>query len=308
MIRLQFCDKPEAEREKIVNEYYNCNIRNRAKRKIAKLEEWCEKYLQNVKQSDGSLPKSYNFRGVVEALPKELMSMKEHIDNHPNSAHMMKELKGQGAKARCYISDTLYGDRRREARKMIIESLSVTVCPYCNRNYVFSKENVDTCELDHYIPKGKYPIFAISFYNLIPCCPICNRKKGEEQFDFYPHDKDSRDNEIRFTYHLKGVDYSEDASLVVVKIQSSEKLKNQIEVLKLDKIYKHHNDIVFEIIKKYHVFNKAYCNSLYHEFSDLFASEEEVTQMIFGTQEKKKYGLRPLSKMITEILKEIENM
>jgi hypothetical protein len=33
--------------------------------------------------------------------------------------------------------------------------------------------------LDHYIPKEKFPEYAVYPDNLVPCCPICNQKRGD---------------------------------------------------------------------------------------------------------------------------------
>lgn len=54
----------------------------------------------------------------------------------------------------------------------MVESLpeaDVDLCPYCSLN-----QNPD---LDHFLPKDKFPEFALHGHNLIPICPQCNRKK-----------------------------------------------------------------------------------------------------------------------------------
>lgn len=54
----------------------------------------------------------------------------------------------------------------------MVESLpeaDADLCPYCNLN-----QNPD---LDHYLPKDKFPEFSLHGSNLIPICPQCNRKK-----------------------------------------------------------------------------------------------------------------------------------
>ncbi len=45
-------------------------------------------------------------------------------------------------------------------------------CPLC------SVRRVDT--LDHYLPKSKYPVLAVTPINLIPACAPCNKKKSIE--------------------------------------------------------------------------------------------------------------------------------
>lgn len=44
-------------------------------------------------------------------------------------------------------------------------------CQYC----LISERDA----LDHYAPKERFPEFSVLPRNLIPCCPICNRLKGE---------------------------------------------------------------------------------------------------------------------------------
>lgn len=62
-------------------------------------------------------------------------------------------------------------------------------CPYC----VLSEPNT----LEHILPKGRYPEYAVHVFNLIPCCSKCNSHKGEAI-------KDSRTGlpqTLNFYYH-----------------------------------------------------------------------------------------------------------
>lgn len=60
--------------------------------------------------------------------------------------------------------------------------LDVSVCPYCNSQYIFTyigeNKNGESGgirpELDHCFPKSKNPFLAISLYNLVPSCSQCN--------------------------------------------------------------------------------------------------------------------------------------
>jgi len=83
--------------------------------------------------------------------------------------------------------------------------LGVRICPYCNRNFTTTLSRLKSTskdkelnkqgssvkkfgrarpQLDHYYPKAQYPYLAISLYNLIPSCNICNSSlKGS--IDFY---------------------------------------------------------------------------------------------------------------------------
>lgn len=50
------------------------------------------------------------------------------------------------------------------------------ICPSCGS--LMSEET-----LDHYLPKGKYPHFAVTPANLTPMCDPCQRRKGEKTGD-----------------------------------------------------------------------------------------------------------------------------
>lgn len=60
--------------------------------------------------------------------------------------------------------------------------LGVKVCPYCNRMYtttLFGEEKIRP-DFDHFYPKSKYPYLAVSLFNLIPSCSMCNKRKGDK--------------------------------------------------------------------------------------------------------------------------------
>lgn len=94
----------------------------------------------------------------------------------------------------------------------------LTVCPYCGKAYIeVEKEQGyrdDKPPIDHYLPKSIYPFFALSCYNMIPCCTSCNSigNKGsnnpfsdEVPTNIYllnPHV--FYDDAIRFSYEYNG--------------------------------------------------------------------------------------------------------
>lgn len=67
-------------------------------------------------------------------------------------------------------------------------SIGVKVCVYCNISYiktVYSKDNTQVLRpfFDHFHGKARFPLLAMSLYNLIPCCYYCNSSlKGETEF------------------------------------------------------------------------------------------------------------------------------
>lgn len=64
------------------------------------------------------------------------------------------------------------------------ERLGVTVCPYCNRSYIFTvkkdaRNGKARPQYDHFFPKSIYPYLAVSMYNLVPSCAVCNGGKSD---------------------------------------------------------------------------------------------------------------------------------
>jgi hypothetical protein len=85
-----------------------------------------------------------------------------------------------------------YDNRTVEMKRLLGEMLDTLpaanrdLCPYCS---------LDTNpELDHFLPKAKYPEFSLHARNLFPICGPCNRRKlnrirsipGGERYFLYP--------------------------------------------------------------------------------------------------------------------------
>lgn len=79
----------------------------------------------------------------------------------------------------------------------LIKDLGITVCPYCNRNYINSRHDKLGCEFDHYYNKDEFPFFALTLSNLVPSCSTCNRIKGVNYYEFFPFDIRG-DTEVKF--------------------------------------------------------------------------------------------------------------
>jgi hypothetical protein len=55
--------------------------------------------------------------------------------------------------------------------------LDTRACVYCNRQYtltVVAMDEITRPEFDHFYSQSEHPLLALSFYNLIPSCHICN--------------------------------------------------------------------------------------------------------------------------------------
>ncbi|MEH7110640.1 hypothetical protein V7083_23210, partial [Bacillus sp. JJ1764] len=91
----------------------------------------------------------------------------------------------------------------------LLNKINIQVCPYCNRQYIttlYTKRQKTRAQLDHFFDKATYPFLAISLYNLVPSCAVCNSSlKGQKKFfvNTYIHPYiDSFGDKYRFTLDL----------------------------------------------------------------------------------------------------------
>src|SRR5699024_4968657 len=63
-------------------------------------------------------------------------------------------------------------------------------------------------QFDHYLSKSKYPYFAISLLNLIPCCGLCIQAKSDKEDQIlYPYYEEMGTDVMFRTKAKKGLTY-----------------------------------------------------------------------------------------------------
>jgi len=200
----------------------------------------------------------------------------------------------------------------------LIEKLDIHVCPYCNRENIFKFEDTvkntarTIATFDHFYSKKQYPFLAVSFYNLIPCCHICNSKfKHKKDFfdieHLHPYQEDFN-SLAKFKLKIESVNYFYDKNEFSIELfAEDEKTKNTIETFRLNDLYQNHKDIVLELIQKREIYPDSYIDELAHNYSGLFKNREDLLRLITcGYVEDKDLNKRPLSKLIKDISEELE--
>ena len=169
-----------------------------------------------------------------------------------------------------------------------------------NRN---GRKPVGTFELDHFYSKDEFPMFAVSFYNLIPVCGTCNRIKSNTVFNINPYLMYDKKDNISFEYNILGSNYMENEDELEIRIKSSSKeALEDAQNLRLEEIYNRHKDIVQEIIKKMKYYNSEYIECLFKDTGALFQSKDELYRLLYGGYANPdEFGKRPLSKFIKDI-------
>ena len=194
----------------------------------------------------------------------------------------------------------------------LLEKLDIKVCPYCNRSYTFTikgRQGVRP-ELDHFYPRSipAYRHLAISFYNLVPSCPVCNRQKWTSVFDFHPYYGmvDGSERMPKLKINDSNVSYDANHSPILFPDKPEIKLENpntNTSVLKLESLYKHHSDYAKEILDKILAYNSALYIPLVSAFQGMGRTPEEIDRLIWGNYiADAEQAKRPLSKLTKDIL------
>ncbi len=203
----------------------------------------------------------------------------------------------------------------------LIKSLNINICPYCNRNGIHNlkKSKKRTSELDHFHPQSKYPFLAISFYNLIPSCKVCNKIKLDKDNKKYINPYDDRfdfNKNMKFTFKIKDSSFifSENGFELKYKFAKNvspdekRRIVNNRKDFELKDLYSNHKDIVLELIQKREIYPDSYIDDLFHQYEGtLFKNREDVLRHITGGFiEDKDINKRPLSKLIKDISEELD--
>lgn len=220
----------------------------------------------------------------------------------------------------------------RDYKKTIIngfwlsKKLEIHCCPYCNRNYTTSHQtffknvkgnNVEKYvfpEFDHFYPKDKYPFLAISFYNLIPSCNICNthfKQNRESQKIFSPY-------KIVGNKHFSFISFPNDVSTLYgakdnitldfeynCDKNTKQELKNSLEFFGIKDTYeKCHSDLIKDIIHKRLAFSDRYIEELQTTYKISF---EKAYKILFETYfEDENHHKRPYSKLKKDIYENLK--
>lgn len=277
------------------------------------------KYKKNIKALELILKNhgiSYSFEQIWILKYNELMAIKESIKDDSNFKIEIDKLKN-GKKSKNNFLIDAYEKLRKKYGKDLVEKTGVTVCPYCNRNFVNNGKDRAMAQFDHFFDKKTFPLFAISLYNLIPCCSSCNHTKQSNSISFSPYDYDFRtDDMLTFDYCWENINKYR------IKINTNENItdcngkrrKNpiasNIEVLQLREQYNLHTDLLKQIIFKTRTMPESYLQEIREMLKttidlDLGMTEEEIYYDNYLSEEK--YHLRPLSKFTHDIVANLKN-
>ncbi|QIL40617.1 hypothetical protein G7074_15895 [Pedobacter sp. HDW13] len=198
----------------------------------------------------------------------------------------------------------------------LCQKLDRYTCTYCNRSYTSTviteaKKTVIRPTLDHWFPESKFPLLAISFYNLIPSCSSCNssvKGAGIQLLNKYIHpyvdQTQSEDFEFDYGYtSLRGFRiFVNDTSN---GNRQGFKAKNTIEAMYIDEVYNSNISELRDMITIQRNYSLGYIDKMQKMLRSKM-SKEEVYRLLFGViYDQNNFHKRPLSKFKKDILKKL---
>lgn len=202
-----------------------------------------------------------------------------------------------------YKSKLIEYNKFKNNGSWLASRLNLTVCPYCNRQYTFTIDKggiITRPQFDHFMPKSIYPFLALSFYNLIPSCPTCNKLKSDKIIDVNPYNEGFGN---KYKFKLVGENIYEKGEY---KVELTNKPNKNIETFGLELLYNEHKDYIDEILDKRSAYNESYYDSLIESYKGLGKQPQEIDRFIWGAYlEEAEHGKRPLSKLTRDILDQL---
>lgn len=199
--------------------------------------------------------------------------------------------------------------------------IEIHTCSFCNIEFINvfktkDKQTKNGFTLDHLINKAEFPFLALSLYNLIPSCYICNSKlkgdydiwKTESQLSkISPSSKDyAFDNKVKFKTFMKNPKLllnKKDDFEILLKEDFTDDFQKYIEVFQLDGRYAYFKHFALEMYRK----RQRYPDSRIKELAVLTKqTEEKVKQDLFGeVLYEDDLSRRSLAKFIKDLAKEL---
>ena len=248
-----------------------------------------------------------NLKKLIQLKPNELASLIENVYKKFPKSHYKKE-----SLNRIFYRIFIEAGYNEIDKLKFIQNINLGSCPYCNRNYIFNinKKGSIKPEIDHLYPKSIYPYLAVSYFNLIPSCPTCNgfgAKEGKDTFYTYPisNPYELNENDFKFSISPESIDFFNvkskkyDFNSFEIELYGN---KANLEIFKLEELYKQHKDIVLELLIKKAYYPKSYIEEL-KKFG--FTEDEIYRYLLCNYKKNEDLHKRPLSKLIKDISEEL---
>ncbi|HEM3613753.1 TPA: hypothetical protein U1C23_000563 [Streptococcus suis] len=263
---------------------------------LAELKIFIEQYIP--KSINSSWDGKTFFRHLILLPPEELAKFAiKNTCKTPKQSKAIDDLKKVYTDYNILSKSIVFGKSEININQFLVRELGVTVCPYCNRNYINNRGDRFAAQMDHFYSKDEFPWLAVSLYNLIPSCGACNHIKGTEALNVHPFiKKHVEENEVVFHYRYKTID---DIEVVISTkkdkhqdIDAIKKKQRDIAALNLKEAYEIHGLDIQNMLEREVRYSESYRDELrdmlkidtvvqYYDFY-LSLTDDEIDRMIYG--------------------------
>ncbi|WP_348825513.1 hypothetical protein [Flavobacterium aestuarii] len=261
-----------------------------------------------------------DFEDLLKASPEKLYEIKTYFDSLPLADREQINKNFDLETLYDYFIKGIYENKKLDTKyssSYLADNLDIFTCPYCNENFTYSfryKVGVNpvrrTFDWDHIYSKTDYPFLAISFFNLIPCCKVCNFIKLDQNIDFFnPHQNINVNDSYFFLLNPTGAGFITDTSklelnLVLIKTKYKDEFKNSISTIGLLDRYRTHKEIIKDILNKQRMYPLRYINAISNQLPlSKSPSLSQLRTTLYGTNFNHQYYYkRPFSKLTFDIL------
>ena len=226
--------EPEYKKEIInifLDKKHKVNIERRKLKNLNLLDDTLNSKINiNIDRIDFYLKLRNNIENILS---------KKITENRKLISELKNELKIAEKDVLNFIFDYDFHINKEKRAKKITQDLNISVCPYCNREYINSvidknDEKIIGPTLDHFLPQNEFPFLALSFYNLIPSCYTCNcsLKIGipfDLEFFLYPYE-DSYEGLVEFKVFLNNLEIKKDLEEKEIEQLKNNKQKVDIKI------------------------------------------------------------------------------
>lgn len=259
---------------------------------------------------------------LITAKPETIRKYKNKLEKIiPGSAMESKQFEGFRNKI---LKSLGYASKRSNFYPKYFYSIGIKACVYCNSQLAVSieeeKKKAKTLtykakfQVDHYMPKSRYPGLSISLFNLYPVCGSCNNSKSKQELSFSLYQDSTKITPSQFRFILDKVSIakylltknSDDIIFSFDEPAVASPYKSFEEVLNVQGIYNTQKDLAEELILKSIIYTPKYKETLQKQYPQLFNSAGIFNRIILGNySSEKEIHKRPMAKFTIDIAKQV---
>ncbi len=290
-----------------------CNLPGRRSYAIARLDALVALYFGSI---------ITDFESLLRATPDTLQKIKVEFDGFtPVKQQTIKDsFKVIGLYG--YFTSNIFPNSRlgvQYGSVYLANKLDIFTCPYCNENFIYYfnyKEGASTIrrtfDWDHIYSQTNYPFLAVSFFNLVPCCKLCNQLKLDKNFEYFNPHIDVDINAV-YSFHLNpiGAGFITDnkqiqLQIIYKKVNFKNEVKLTADTVGLLSRMQCHKELIKDVLNKQRIYPNPYLQYVAGQMAPLNPKigPYELKRTLYGTHfNYQDYFKRPFSKLTDDVLK-----